>query len=129
MGRSAVQHRAKYFIYCFPHTSVGIFKPMAKHTAKVLFPYMVYKYVLPICHWTWHYITIANSWVFHLQLLSTHLLTHTYLLTIIIVIYLVHSLFLSIDHHLSGTYNYLLPYIFCVLTTNPVIFFYLVYRL
>ena len=47
-------------------------KPTAEHTAEVLFPYIVYKYVLPIHHWTWHYITIANSWVFHLQLLGTH---------------------------------------------------------
>ena len=49
-----------------------LIKLTAECTAKVLFPYMVYKYVLPICHWTWHYIAIANSCVFNLQLLGTH---------------------------------------------------------
>ena len=47
-------------------------KPTSERTAKVLFPYMVYKYVLPSRHWTWRYITIANSQVFRLQLLGTH---------------------------------------------------------
>ena len=93
-------------------------KLMAECTAEVLFPYMVYKYALPIHHWTWHYITIANSRVFHLQLLGTHWLTHAYLLTITIVIYLVLSLFLSINHCPSSTYNYLHTYIYCVLTTK-----------
>ena len=41
-----------------------------------------------------------------------------YLLTITIVIYLVLSLLLSIDQHLSGTYNYLLTYIFRLSTTK-----------
>ena len=72
-------------------------KLMAECTAEVLFPYMIYKYALPIHHWTWHYITIVNSQVFHLQLLGMHWLTHAYLLTITIVIYLVQSLFLSIE--------------------------------
>ena len=47
-------------------------KLTAECAAEVLFPYMVYKYVLLIRHWTWHYITIANSQVFCLQLLDTH---------------------------------------------------------
>ena len=46
-------------------------------------------------------ITIANSWVFHLQLLSMHRPTHAYLLTIIIVAYLVHFLFTYIFRVLS----------------------------
>ena len=90
------------------------------HSVSVQFPYpyMVYvqvcSYLLLIRHWTWHYITIVNSWVFLLQLLGTHWPTYTYLPTITIVIYLVLSLLLSIDHRPSGTYNYLLTYIYIV---------------
>ena len=103
-----------------------LIKLMAEHTAKVVFPYVVYKYVLPIHLWTWCYITIANSQVFHLQLLSTHWLTHAYLLTIIIVIHLVHSLFLAltiarvactiIDLHIY--FVYLLQNLYCILLSH-----------
>ena len=47
---------------------------------------------------------------------------YAYLLTITIVIYLVHSLFLIIDHCPSGTYNYLLTHIFCVLTMKSLLY-------
>ena len=94
-------------------------KPTAKHTANVLFPYLVYKYVLPIFHWTWHYITITNSQVLPLQLLGMHWLTHTYLLTIIIVIYLVYSLFLALTiAWVAHTIIYLHIY-FVYLLQNP----------
>ena len=51
--------------------------------------------------------------------ITLHILTHyAYLLTITIVIYLVLSFVLSIDQHPSGTYNYLLTYIFRLYTTK-----------
>ena len=57
-------------------------KPTAESTAKVQFPYMVYKYgsyVLPIRHWTWRNITIANSRVFSFTM-TRHALTYLRLL-------------------------------------------------
>ena len=47
--------------------------------------------------------------------ITLHALTYyAYLSTITIVIYLVLSFVLSIDQRPSGTYNYLLTYIFCL---------------
>ena len=90
-----------------------------------LYGIQVCSYVLLICRWTWHYITIANSQVFHLQLLGTHWPTHAYLLTITIVIYSVHYLFLALTITLAHTiiylhiyFVYLLQIHYCILLSH-----------
>ena len=72
------------------------------------------------------YITIANSQAFHLQLLGMHWPTHTYLLTITIVISLVHYLFLALTiaqvaHtiiYLHIYFMYLLWHLYCIILSQ-----------
>ena len=72
----------------------------------------VCSYILPTCHWTWHYITIVLFMSIFITITLHALTYYAYLFTITIVTYLVLSFILSIDQHLSGTNSYLLTYIF-----------------
>ena len=82
---NSTYHHKKFFIInggtvstiCYPYTAIKRYhtvpvmldysrsiKPMAESTAEVQISFygiQVCSYLLPICHWTWHYTTIVNS--------------------------------------------------------------------
>ena len=78
----------------------------------------VCSYLLPTHHWTWCYITIVLFMSIFVTITLHTLTYYAYLFTITSVIYLVLSFVLSIDQRPSGTYNYLLTYIFYLCTTK-----------